>query len=160
MEEVEMKVAKIRNGTVIDHIPSGKALVVLKLLGLGKEIKNTLTIAMNVKSKKLGTKDIIKVENLELDPSLLSSLALIAPMATINVIREYRVYEKSKVVLKDIVEGILKCPNPTCISRQPNEPIISKFKVIEKSPLKLQCMYCYRYIGETEVIEQLVEGKQ
>lgn len=159
MEEVEMKVAKIRNGTVIDHIPSGKALVVLRLLGLTKKVENTLTIAMNVKSKKLGVKDIIKVENLELDPSLVSILALIAPMATINVIRDYKLYEKSKVVLPEYVEGILKCPNPTCISRQQNEPIVSKFKVIEKSPLKLQCMYCYRYVYENEVIEQLVEGK-
>jgi len=159
MEEAEMKVAKIRNGTVIDHIPNGKALVVLRLLGLTGKIENTLTIAMNVRSKKLGVKDIIKVENLELDPSLLSSLALIAPMATINVIRDYKVYEKSKVILKDVVEGILKCPNPTCISRQPNEPIISRFKVIQRTPLKLQCTYCYRYINENEVIEQLVEGK-
>lgn len=159
MEEAEMKVAKIRNGTVIDHIPSGKALIVLRLMGLTKKVEHTLTIAMNVKSKKLGVKDIIKVENLELDPALLSSLALIAPMATINVIRDYKVHEKSKVILKDFVEGILKCPNPTCISRQPNEPIITKFKVIEKNPIKLQCVYCFRFIYENEVIEQLVEGK-
>ncbi len=159
MEEVEMKVAKIRNGTVIDHIPRGRAFVVLKLLNLGKNFDNTLTIAVNVKSKKLGVKDIIKVENLELDPSLLSSLALIAPTATINVIRNYKVHEKSKIILKDYVEGILKCANPTCISRQQNEPIVSKFKVIERTPLKLQCVYCFRYLNENEVIEQLVEGK-
>jgi aspartate carbamoyltransferase regulatory subunit len=157
-EEIEMKVTKIRNGTVIDHIPSGRALSVLKLLGLTGKEGLTIALVMNVKSKKIGIKDVVKVENLELEPSLVSRLALIAPTATINIIRDYKVYEKRKIILQDVIENILKCTNPTCISRQTNEPIVSKFKVISKNPLKLQCMYCNRYLSENEVISQITEG--
>ncbi|MDT7864949.1 MAG: aspartate carbamoyltransferase regulatory subunit [Thermoproteota archaeon] len=157
-EEIEMKVTKIRNGTVIDHIPNGRALSVLKLLGLTGKEGLTIALVMNVKSKKIGIKDVVKVENLELEPSLVSRLALIAPTATINIIRDYKVYEKRKIILQDVIENILKCTNPTCISRQPNEPIVSKFKVISKNPLKLQCMYCNRYLSENEVISQITEG--
>jgi aspartate carbamoyltransferase regulatory subunit len=157
-EEIEMKVTKIRNGTVIDHIPNGRALSVLKLLGLTGKEGLTIALVMNVKSKKIGIKDVVKVENLELEPSLVSRLALIAPTATINIIRDYKVYEKRKIILQDVIENILKCTNPTCISRQTNEPIISKFKVINKNPLKLQCMYCNRYLLENEVISQITEG--
>jgi aspartate carbamoyltransferase regulatory subunit len=157
-EEIEMKVSKIRNGTVIDHIPSGRALSVLKLLGLTGKEGLTIALVMNVKSKKIGIKDVVKVENLELEPSLVSRLALIAPTATINIIRDYKVYEKRKIILQDVIENILKCTNPTCISRQTNEPIISKFKVISKNPLKVQCMYCNRYLLENEIISQITEG--
>jgi aspartate carbamoyltransferase regulatory subunit len=83
---------------------------------------------------------------------------LIAPTATINIIRDYKVYEKRKIILQDVIENILKCTNPTCISRQTNEPIISKFKVISKNPLKVQCMYCNRYLLENEIISQITEG--
>ncbi|MFZ8849937.1 MAG: aspartate carbamoyltransferase regulatory subunit [Thermoproteota archaeon] len=157
-EEIEMKVTKIRNGTVIDHIPNGRALSVLKLLGLTGKEGLTIALVMNVKSKKIGIKDVVKVENLELEPSLVSRLALIAPTATINIIRDYKVYEKRKIILQDVIENILKCTNPTCISRQTNEPIVSKFKVISKNPLKLQCMYCNRYLLEHEIISQITEG--
>jgi aspartate carbamoyltransferase regulatory subunit len=157
-EEIEMKVTKIRNGTVIDHIPNGRAFSVLKLLGLTGKEGLTIALVMNVKSKKIGIKDVVKVENLELEPSLVSRLALIAPTATINIIRDYKVYEKRKIILQDVIENILKCTNPTCISRQTNEPIISKFKVISKNPLKVQCMYCNRYLLENEIISQITEG--
>jgi aspartate carbamoyltransferase regulatory subunit len=157
MEEYEMKVTKIKNGTVIDHIPAGKALSVLSLLELTGKEGYTIALVMNVKSRKLGIKDVVKVENLEINPNLLNRLALIAPEATINIIRDYKVYEKRKIALQDVVENILKCNNPTCISRQHNEPIISSFRVISKKPLKLKCNYCMRYLNESEVIEQIVE---
>jgi len=157
MEEYEMKVSKIKNGTVIDHIPSGRALTVLRLLGLTGKEDYTIALVMNVKSNKIGKKDVVKVENLELNAQTVNKLALIAPTATINIIRNYKVFEKRKIKLQEIIENIVYCTNPTCISRQPNEPVMAKFKVISTSPLKLQCLYCMRYVYEDDIIKQLTQ---
>lgn len=91
---VEVKVTKIENGTVVDHIPAGKAIDVLKLLGLKG---NTTLIAMNVSSTKLGKKDILKVENKFLSPDEIKKIATIAPKATINTIKGSKVAEKKRL---------------------------------------------------------------
>lgn len=157
-KEIEvLRVSKIRNGTVIDHIPAGRALTVLRLLGITGREGYVVTVAMNVRSEKLGRKDLVKVENLELLPEQVDRLTLIAPTATINIIREYEVVEKRPVKLPDRIIGILKCINPKCITRQPQEPIRSSFIVISKSPLKLECEYCGRYLEEEDVLSQLAE---
>ena len=87
----ELKVPRIKNGTVIDHITAGNAVKVLHILGIPKTTSSTVSVAMNVKSK-LGKKDIVKVENRELDPKEVDKIALIAPKATINIIRNYEVF--------------------------------------------------------------------
>ena len=97
MTKHELKVKPIENGTVIDHIPANKALQVLKILGLPKEGTN-VTLAMNVHSK-LGFKDIVKFENRELGPTEIDKIALIAPDATINIIRDFEIVSKDQVRL-------------------------------------------------------------
>jgi len=97
---------------------------------------------MNV-SGKMGKKDIVKVENRELDPHELDKIALIAPKATINIIREYEVVKKHKVELPSEVVGIAKCSNPTCISNA-REPVKSRFQIVSKDPLRIKCYYCDR----------------
>ncbi|MFQ6050514.1 MAG: aspartate carbamoyltransferase regulatory subunit [Candidatus Hydrothermarchaeota archaeon] len=143
MEE-ELKVKKIRNGTVIDHIQKGKALIVLKILGVDhRSLQTTVSVAMNVPSEKMGSKDIVKVEGRELAEDEVNKIALISSEATINIIRDYKVVEKRKVALPPTIEAFLKCPNPDCITNDP-EPIKTKFFVETTAPVRLRCYYCER----------------
>lgn len=148
----KLKVEPIKNGTVIDHITANKALSVLRILGLPNG-KSTVTIAMNVPSSKMGNKDIVKIEGRELAPKEVDKIALIAPNATINIIRNYELSEKSKVHLLDEIKGILKCPNPNCISNT-SEPVNTRFYVIRREPVILRCYYCERIMEESEIESQ------
>lgn len=143
----ELRVTPIKNGTVIDHIPAGKALKVLKVLGIGESVSSTVTVAMHVPSQAMGWKDIVKVEDRELGPREFDKIALIAPMATVNVIRNYNVAEKRRVTLPDRAVGILTCANPNCISNT-REPIESEFVVRSKNPLRVLCKYCDRELED------------
>ena len=138
----ELKIPRIKDGTVIDHITAGNAVKVLHILGIPKSTSSIVSVAMNVKSK-LGKKDIVKVENRELDPHEVNKIALIAPKATINFIRDYEVVKKHKVKLPDEIVGIVTCSNPTCVSNA-KEPVRSRFKVISKDPPRIKCYYCER----------------
>ncbi len=128
----ELRVTPIKNRTVIDHIPAGLALKVLKILGIGDSVASTVTVAMHVPSQAMGWKDIVKV---------------IAPTATVNVIRNYNVAEKRHLTLPDRAIGILRCANPNCISNG-REPIESTFVVRSKSPLRVVCKYCDRELED------------
>jgi len=112
MNESELRVQKIKDGTVIDHITQGNALNVLRILGITGKEGNIVSIVMNVPSRKLGKKDIVKIEGRELNPREVNMIALIAPKATINIIRDYQVIEKRKVKLPKVIKGIVKCINP------------------------------------------------
>ncbi|MBN1280835.1 MAG: aspartate carbamoyltransferase regulatory subunit [Candidatus Thermoplasmatota archaeon] len=138
----ELKVTPIKDGTVIDHIPSGQALKVLRVLKLPQSTSSVVSVVMNVNGKK-GKKDIVKIENRELDPKELNKIALIAPNATINIIRDYDVVKKHTVELPNEVIGLTKCSNPTCISNA-REPVESRFHVVCKDPLRIRCYYCER----------------
>ena len=138
----ELKVPRIKDGTVIDHITAGNAVKVLHILGIPKSSSSTVSVAMNVRSK-LGKKDIVKVENRELDPNEVNKIALIAPKATINFIRDYEGAKKHKVKLPDEIVGIVSCSNPTCVSNA-KEPVKSRFKIISKDPPRIKCYYCER----------------
>ena len=151
MTKHELKVKPIENGTVIDHIQANKALQVLKILGLPKEGIN-VTLAMNVPSK-LGFKDIVKIENREVEHSEIDKISLIAPHATINIIRDYEIVSKKKVESVEVLDGIVKCTNPKCISNT-DEPIESKFYLVESDPITLRCHYCERLVQADEISKQ------
>jgi len=139
----ELKIPLIKEGTVIDHITAGNAVKVLHILGIPEKTLNSIvSVVMNVKSK-IGKKDIVKVENRELKPEEVNKIALIAPKATINIIRDYEVVKKFKVHLPDEIVGIVRCPNPNCISNT-REPIQSRFRVISRDPIRIKCCYCER----------------
>lgn len=150
----ELVVRKIRDGTVIDHIPAGQALNVLRIMGIKGLEGNRIAIVMNVESKKLGKKDIVKIENREIAPEEINKIALIAPNATINIIRNYSVIKKEKVALPDKIKNIVRCINPTCITNQERESIISSFKLVSKNPIILLCEYCERYLSQEDIIKQ------
>lgn len=150
----ELIVQRIREGTVIDHIPSGQALNVLKILGIKGGGGYRVAMVMNVDSRKLGKKDMVKVEERELSLTEVDKIALVAPEATINTVRNYRVEKKAKVRLPDRIKGILTCTNPNCISNKLREPVVPSFKVLSRKPTVLLCEYCWNYISHEEVVTQ------
>jgi aspartate carbamoyltransferase regulatory subunit len=145
--EVELRVKPIKNGTVIDHIAGGQALNVLKILGISGITDATVSVVMNVESGKLSKKDIVKVEDRELKEEEVNRIALIAPDATINIIRNFNVIEKHHVDLPDLIIGVVRCQNPSCISNT-EEPIKSRMRVKLKNPVILRCVYCEQPITE------------
>ncbi|MEM4973871.1 MAG: aspartate carbamoyltransferase regulatory subunit [Sulfolobaceae archaeon] len=158
MSEKELVVSKIKNGTVIDHIPAGKALVVLKILGISGNESNRVSLVMNVESKKLGKKDIVKIEDRFLDEKETSLISLVAPTATINIVRDYKVIEKRKISLPKVILDLLKCPNPYCITN--NDPEAkSKFVVVRSNPLIISCIYCETRLEEDEILRQVLDVK-
>jgi len=153
MEETILRVSKIRDGTVIDHITSGHALDVVKILGITGKSGNIVTIAMNVPSKRMGKKDIVKIEGRELKAEEVDKIALIAPHATINIIRDYKVVEKKRVQLPKVIKNIVRCANPACISNS-NEPVQPTFYVESQEPLYLKCHYCGYLMEREEILKQ------
>jgi aspartate carbamoyltransferase regulatory subunit len=152
--EQSLRVRKIKNGTVIDHISHGNALNVLKIVGINGKEGMIISIAMNVPSSKGSTfKDVVKIENKELAPEEINRIALIAPSATINIIRDYQVIQKKKVVLEEQIKGVIKCMNPNCITNS-NEPVKSFFKIETRDPVSLRCKYCDRIIEYNDMVKQ------
>ncbi|WP_370756911.1 aspartate carbamoyltransferase regulatory subunit [Prevotella pectinovora] len=139
MSKKERLVAAIENGTVIDHIPAEKTYAVATLLGLQK-LQTPVTIGYNYPSKKLGKKGIIKIEDKFFTDEEISRLSVVAPNVVLNVIRDYEVVEKKKVVTPDTLKGIVRCNNPKCITN--NEPMSTIFHVIDKNSGIIKCHYC------------------
>ncbi len=150
----ELLVQKIQGGTVIDHITAGNALAVLQILSITGQEGDIISIAMNVKSKRMGKKDIIKVEGREITADEINRIVLVAPQATINIIRKYKIFAKMRIEVPDEIAGIVRCVNPSCITNN-ERGIIGKFKVMGRSPVTLRCSYCQRITNHDYIIEQL-----
>ena len=144
MTDRQLRVSKIKNGTVIDHVAGGQALNVLAIIGIDGSEGEEVSIGMNVPSDRLGRKDVVKVEDRELSQSEVDVLSLIAPAASINIIREYEVIDKHRVERPDTVVGVLECPNHHCITTK-NEPVDSRFEVLDDG---VRCEYCDTIIRE------------
>jgi len=153
MSKKTLRVSKIKDGTVIDHITGGHALDVVKILGIAERRASVVSISMNVPSKRLGVKDIVKVEGRELVASEVDKIALLAPRATINIIKDYKVIEKKRVKLPDTLKGVVKCDNPACVSNS-SEPVQSRFYVEKQEPLRLKCHYCGHVMEKADVLKQ------
>ncbi|PSP83521.1 aspartate carbamoyltransferase regulatory subunit [Halobacteriales archaeon QS_6_64_34] len=143
-DDRQLRVSKIRNGTVIDHITGGQALNVLAILDIDGTSGESVSVAMNMPSDRLGKKDIVKVEGKELSQNEVDVLSLIAPAASINIVREFEVVEKHRVSRPSLVEGILECPNHNCISTE-DEPVRSRFAVVDDG---VRCEYCETIIRD------------
>ena len=139
MAKKELQVSAIENGTVIDHIPADKLFDVINVLGI-TGMDNAMTFGANLKSSKLGKKAIIKIWDKFLEDDEVNKLALVAPSAKINIIRDYDVVEKKTVNVPEKVEGIVKCMNHKCITN--HEKVRTKFTVVKDSPIVLKCHYC------------------
>jgi aspartate carbamoyltransferase regulatory subunit len=149
-----LSVPAINEGTVIDHIPAGSALIIIQLLNV-QQYKNKTTIGLNLSSQSMGEKDIIKIENRYLTDKEAQEIAIFAPQATINIIKDYKIEKKIKTHLPEIVESILVCPNKCCVTHiLPNH---SAFLVEEfKNKIYLRCKYCEKVFERQEIKEYSV----
>ena len=147
----QLLVRRIKDGTVIDHIESGKALLVLRTLDITGKEGNVITVALNVPSSKHNKKDIIKVENRFLEKNETNKLALIAPHATINIIKDYKLVEKRKIQLPDSIVGVFKCTNLKCVTNS-DEYIKPILNIIDKDKIVLRCKYCFRTLTVNELV--------
>jgi len=147
--EKELKVAALRNGTVIDHIPADKLFQVVSVLQL-KVYNHPLTIGNNFDSKKTGTKGIIKISDRFLAEHETNKIALLAPNAIINIIKEYEVIEKRTLMPGAEILDIMHCPNPACITN--NQPVATRFDVLkEQDVIQLRCRYCEREVKRENI---------
>ena len=135
-----MNIEKILNGTVIDHIKEKQALRLFKLLRLD-QIEGTMSMGFNLPSKKLGKKDLIKVEGRFFSEDELHQIALFAPEATISIIENHAIIKKFSVTLPLQIVGAIPCSNPQCVTA--NELIKSLFKIHKAvNTITLNCSYC------------------
>ncbi|HLC79274.1 MAG TPA: aspartate carbamoyltransferase regulatory subunit [archaeon] len=143
----EIRITPIKKGTAIDHLNAGSAYKLLEVLDL-KDL--TLTLGINVESRKMGRKDIIFIEGRELSQKEMDKIALIGKGATLNIIKNSEIVNKTELSYPQKVEGIMRCINPKCITNA--EKITSKF-LISKNPLQAQCFYCEIKFGDKEIAE-------
>ena len=144
-----LQVAALKNGTVIDHIPSDKLFTVVALLGL-QDSDSNITIGNNFESKKLGKKGIIKVADRFFTDEEISRLSVVAPNVKLNIIRDYEVVEKKQVLMPQELRGIVKCANPKCITN--NQNVRTKFDVVGSSPIVLKCHYCEKLTDQEHIV--------
>ncbi|NJM15938.1 MAG: aspartate carbamoyltransferase regulatory subunit [Bacteroidales bacterium] len=145
----KLQVSAIENGTVIDHIPAVGLFNVIFILGLEKS-GSMITFGTNFESSKFGKKAIIKVADYFFSDKEIDKIALVAPLAKLNVIKNYTVVEKRQVAIPDEAVGIVKCFNPQCITN--HEKVITKFKVIDKEKISLKCHYCQKITDREHMI--------
>ncbi len=145
----QLKVSAIRNGTVIDHIPANNLFKVINILGLD-HIDNQITFGTNLESKRLGSKGIVKISDKYFVDEEINRIALAAPEAKLNIIREYHVEEKKEVIVPDQFSGIVKCVNPKCITN--SEDVKPKFRVISKKEVSLKCHYCEKITDQEHMV--------
>ena len=147
--KTERQVAAIKNGTVIDHIPAEKTYQVVNLLQL-ETLDTPVTIGYNYPSNKIGRKGIIKVSDKFFPDEEISRLSVVAQNVVLNIIHDYEVVEKKTVKTPDELRGIVKCNNPKCITN--NEPMLTRFHVINKETGTIKCHYCERKINKEDIV--------
>ncbi|HHU99144.1 MAG TPA: aspartate carbamoyltransferase regulatory subunit [Bacteroidales bacterium] len=148
-DKKQLLVSAIESGTVIDHIPASSLFKVIKILGLDR-IRNQITFGTNLESKTSGKKAIIKIAGKFFEDDDIDRIALVAPKAKLNIIRDYQVIEKRVVEVPDTINAIAKCMNPKCITNF--EKVTTHFRVVSKKPVALKCLYCEK-ITDQERLE-------
>ncbi|MEI7422777.1 MAG: aspartate carbamoyltransferase regulatory subunit [Prolixibacteraceae bacterium] len=146
--EKQLNVSAIKDGTVIDHIPTKALFKVIQILKLD-EFKNMVTFGNNLDSKAMGSKAIVKIANRFFEDEEVNKIALVAPNAKLNIIRNYEVIEKRVVQIPEQVNGIVRCFNPKCITNA--EKVVTKFQIINEKPIEMKCFYCEKITNENEI---------
>jgi aspartate carbamoyltransferase regulatory subunit len=144
-EPKQLSVSAIQNGTVIDHVPANTLFKVIHILRLD-HIENQITFGTNLESKKLGRKAIIKISGIYFEDEDINRIALVAPDAKLNIIKDYEVVEKRVVEVPDNITGIARCMNPKCITNF--ESVTTKFRVVSKKNVALKCHYCEKITNQ------------
>ena len=150
-QEKQLQVEAIKNGTVIDHIPAKIGIKVIRLFDMHNS-NQRITIGLNLPSSALGSKDLLKIENVFMSKDQANRLALYAPHATVNQIEDYQVVKKFALTLPKKINAVFACPNSNCISH--NEPVESCFYIIEKAEdIRLKCKYCEKVFSREVMTE-------
>ncbi len=144
----ELMVAALRNGTVIDHIPSDKVFDVVNLLGLTK-LETPITIGANLSSHKMTSKGIIKISDKFLTTAECRRLSVVAPNIVMSIIRDYSVVDKKIIELPDTIRGTVRCGNPKCITN--HEPMETVFDVVNREKCILRCRYCNKDVNQEDI---------
>ena len=147
MKKIERKVPAIKDGSVIDHIPSRETFRIMRILD-PQEFIHPITVTLNLVSKKIGKKGVIKIDNRFLTKDEVNKIAVLAPSATVSIIKNYKIEEKIEVKIPQKLVGIIDCPNPGCVTNK--EKISTNFKVMREDPLEVKCLYCERVFGKDE----------
>jgi len=144
-----LPVSAIKNGTVIDHIRPGQAPRIMHLLNV-LQSKNKVTVGLNLPSKLIGLKDLLKIENRVLTNDEANEVVIFAPEATINIIKDFEVIKKITTHLPQTITGVFLCPNPVCITH--HEPVESFFHIEDQGKqIKLLCHYCEKAFDRDQV---------
>ena len=144
----QVTISALKNGTVIDHIPPSATFKVIELLGLEK-LHNEVSAAMNLASKHMGKKGLVKIGEKFLSEEEVNKIAILAPKATLNIIKNYAVVQKTKLEIPQYIERVIVCTNPGCITN--HATVTTKFHVVTKDPLVVRCNYCERALREEEI---------
>ncbi len=145
---MEKKIGMIANGVNIDHIPQGNALNILRYLRL--ERKYPVGIGLNLPSKRMVIKDLIKIENYTLTEEQIKAISVLAPRATFSEIINYEVVKKFQLTTPEMIESLVICPNHRCVSHQYR----SKFKFINVTDkIIAHCSYCDHNYDLAEIRE-------
>ena len=133
-----MNIDSIKNGIVIDHITAGKGMELYKLLGLDS-LDCSVAIIKNVSSRKMGKKDIIKIDSdFDVDTDI---LGFVDPDVTVNIIKDGKTAEKKTIGLPERLTNVLVCKNPRCISATEQE-LPQIFKLTDRQRRIYRCLYC------------------
>jgi len=148
MEIKERKVPAIKDGTVIDHIPSRETFRIMRILN-PQEFEHPISVTLNLYSKKIGKKGVIKIDNRFLTKSEVDKIAILAPKATVSIIKDYKIQKKIQVKLPRELLGIINCSNPVCVTNR--EEVRTAFKVVREDPLEVKCLYCEKVYAKDEI---------
>ncbi|MEM4272718.1 MAG: aspartate carbamoyltransferase regulatory subunit [Candidatus Bilamarchaeaceae archaeon] len=143
-----LTVDTIENGTVVDHIRAGMGRKVLYLMGIDQNYPHRVALMINVPSKKMGKKDILKIEGILVSDEKTNLIALVSPKATVNHIQGGKVVKKSQAELPERICGVGKCPNPKCITNA--EKVQSRFAMEPGDGYR--CGYCERRFAASELV--------
>lgn len=149
-KRTELQVSALRNGTVIDHIPSEQTYRVFQILNL-EHAKEQVYFGSNLTSKKLGKKGIIKISGKFFQPEEINKIALVAPHATLIEIREYEISKKEQITLPKTIEKIVKCFNPKCVTNHQNIPTQFSLITDHHGRTKLACHYCEKTMAQEDI---------
>ena len=144
----ERKVPAIKEGTVIDHIPSRETFRIIRILD-PQEFEHPISVTLNLYSKKVGKKGVIKIDDRFLTKNEVDKIAILAPNATVSIIKDYKIQKKINVKLPEKLIGIINCSNPVCITNR--EEVSTTFVVVREDPLEVKCQYCEKVYTKDEL---------
>jgi aspartate carbamoyltransferase regulatory subunit len=145
-----LSVSAIKNGTVIDHIRAGQALRIMKLLKVLDANKNKVTLGLNLPSRLMGLKDLMKIENRVLTNDEANEIVIFAPEATINIIENFEVKQKITTHLPESIANVFHCPNRACVTTK--ESVNTIFHISDQGKkVKLTCHYCEKEFDRDKV---------